>query len=105
MNVVRNAIRYTAPGTSVEIVLDCRMRDWAGGPGARARSRPGIPKALLADVFLPFRRGERSRGGTDGAGLGLAIADRVVRIHGGTIRAANTAGGGLTIEMVFPTAC
>jgi signal transduction histidine kinase len=104
-NVVRNAIRYTAPGTPVEIVLNCRMRDSAMVAQVRVRDHgPGIPEALLADVFLPFRRVEGSRGATDGAGLGLAIADRVVRMHGGTIRAANTSGGGLTIEMEFPTA-
>lgn len=42
---------------------------------------------------------DRQSGGT---GLGLAIADRVIRIHGGTIRAENAADGGLRVEIVLP---
>jgi two-component system sensor histidine kinase CpxA len=101
-NVVRNAIRYTAPGTSVDVTVARELRGAA--PMARVRVRdhgPGIPDAMLSEVFLPFRRVEGSRGRADGAGLGLAIADRVVRLHGGTIHAANANGGGLIVEMTF----
>ena len=41
---------------------------------------------------------------TGGTGLGLAIADRVVRLHGGTIRAGNAAPRGLRIEIILPQA-
>src|SRR5579864_3119061 len=98
-NVVRNAIRYTTPGDSVEVLLK--------NEGTRARilvrdHGPGIPDAQLRDVFLPFRRVEApNRSRSDGAGLGLAIADRVVRLHGGTITASNVAGGGLLVEIVL----
>jgi two-component system sensor histidine kinase CpxA len=101
-NVVRNAIRYTAPGTSVDVTVAREMRGAA--PMARVRVRdhgPGIPDTMLSEVFLPFRRVEGSRGRADGAGLGLAIADRVVRMHGGTIHAANARDGGLVVEMTF----
>jgi two-component system sensor histidine kinase CpxA len=104
-NVVRNAIRYTAAGTAVEIELLRETRDRAQLALVRVRDYgPGIPAALLHDVFLPFRRVEGSRGRTDGAGLGLAIADRIMRMHGGTIAAANVPEGGLVVEMTFPLA-
>jgi len=101
-NVVRNAIRYTAPGTSVEVTVTREMR--GAVPMARVRVRdhgPGIPEAMLSEVFLPFRRVEGGRGRADGAGLGLAIAERVARMHDGTISAANASGGGLVVEMRF----
>src|SRR4029434_1249503 len=81
-NVVRNAIRYTAEGTAVEISLEIsnlrallRVRDHG----------PGVPESMLFEIFLPFRR--VANGNTDGAGLGLAIAERAVNVHAGTIRA------------------
>jgi two-component system sensor histidine kinase CpxA len=100
-NVVRNAIRYTAPDTTVEIALTCHQ-DWAA---IYVRDYgPGVPEGELKNLFLPFYRvaGARERQ-TGGAGLGLAIADRVVRLHGGTISAENLAGGkGFQIEIRLP---
>jgi two-component system sensor histidine kinase CpxA len=98
-NVVRNAIRHTAEGTNVEISLE------AGGGRALLRVRdygPGVPETMLTDIFQPFRR----VGGADsnGAGLGLAIAERAVTINRGTIRASNAAGGGLTVDIELPLA-
>jgi two-component system sensor histidine kinase CpxA len=100
-NVVRNAIRYTAPGTAIEVVLSA-----AGGWATiSVRDRgPGIPDSELANVFRPFYRvaGARERE-TGGVGLGLAIAERAVRLHGGDIRAANDfEGAGLTVEIRLP---
>lgn len=99
-NVVRNAIRYSEPGTSVEVSLAC------DGSSTRLTVRdfgPGVPEAELLHIFEPFYRvkGARDRQ-SGGAGLGLAIADRVIRIHGGTIRAENIAPHGLQIEIVLP---
>ncbi len=92
-NVVRNAIRYTAEGTAVEIVLSVEsqvhlsVRDYG----------PGVPPGMLTEIFQPFRR--VANGNSDGAGLGLAIAERAVQVHGGEIRAANAPGGGLIVEI------
>jgi two-component system OmpR family sensor kinase len=101
-NVVRNAIRFTAPGTVVEIDME-RKLDADGSPvRIRIRDRgPGVPDRHLPEIFQPFRRVDASRPLGDGAGLGLAIADRVVRMHGGTITAANATDGGLLVEMTF----
>jgi two-component system sensor histidine kinase CpxA len=103
-NVIRNAIRYTDSGTSVEV----RMEPEGSSSGAKIRLvvrdyGPGVPESELENIFQPFYRltdaRDRQSGGT---GLGLAIADRVVRIHGGTIRAENAAPHGLRIEIVLP---
>ena len=55
---------------------------------------------MLSDIFLPFRR--IANGDTEGAGLGLAIAERAVHVHGGTIRAVNAPAGGLIVEIELP---
>ena len=64
---------------------------------------PGIPPDELTRIFKPFYRLFRSReNNSDGAGLGLAIAERIVRLHGGRIRATITDGGGLRVEIILP---
>jgi two-component system sensor histidine kinase CpxA len=103
-NVVRNAIRYTENGTSVEVRMECESSP--GGASVRLLVRdygPGVPESELKNIFQPFYRvtGARDRQ-SGGTGLGLAIAERVVRIHGGTIRAENAAPRGLRIEIVLP---
>jgi two-component system sensor histidine kinase CpxA len=102
-NVVRNAIRHTRHGTSVEMSLERRSGP-GGGTVVRVRDHgDGVPPAMLADMFLPFRRVPASTGEeTEGAGLGLAIAARAVSAHGGTVRAMNAADGGLIVEIRLP---
>jgi len=101
-NVVRNAIHYTDPGTQVEILL---QHD-AAHRSARIHIRdhgPGLPDSELTNVFRPFYRvaADRDRQ-SGGAGLGLAIADRVIRTHRGTITARNADPRGLLIEILLP---
>jgi two-component system sensor histidine kinase CpxA len=103
-NVVRNAIRYTAKDTVVEIALE-RITDGRDSALLKIRDHgPGVPKIMLAGIFQPFQRVPTSEPNADGAGLGLAIADRVVHMHNGTIRALNAPDGGLIVEMVLPVA-
>lgn len=105
-NVVRNAIRYTAAESSVEIHLEpTQIEDT---PFARLTIRDhgaGVPESELTNIFRPFYRvadaRDRQSGGT---GLGLAIADRVVRLHQGTILARNASPQGLLIEIKLPLA-
>jgi hypothetical protein len=64
---------------------------------------PGVPEKELANIFHPFYRlGPVHERHTGGAGLGLAIAERAVRFHGGTIAAANAPGGGLLVTICMP---
>jgi two-component system sensor histidine kinase CpxA len=103
-NLVRNAARYTAAGTAVEISL--RKRESGGRRWAHIEVRdqgPGVPESELYDIFRPFYRvndaRERQSGGT---GVGLAISDRAVRLHGGSLRAFNAPGVGLIMEIELP---
>jgi len=96
-NVIRNAVRHTAPGTTVEVTIERQSRSIL----LRVRDHgPGVPDAMLQDIFLPFQRVEV---GVNGSGLGLAIADRVVRMHEGTIQAYNAREGGLVIDIQLPS--
>lgn len=103
-NVVRNAIRYTQEGSSVEIALTSEKR----GSGAEAVLRvsdsgPGVPEDALEKLFQPFYRLDDARGRlTGGVGLGLAITERAVRFHGGKVAAFNRAEGGLMVEIRLP---
>ncbi|MFZ0305223.1 MAG: ATP-binding protein [Terracidiphilus sp.] len=103
-NVVRNAVRYTEKGSPVEVCMECESLSEI--PSVRLSVRdygPGVPEPELKNIFLPFYRVADSRDRqSGGTGLGLAIADRVVRLHGGTIRAENAAPRGLRIEIVLP---
>ena len=101
-NVVRNAIRYTAPDSQVTV----RLRE----DGTQRLvilevedAGPGVPEADLAHIFQPFYRVDRSRNSsTGGFGVGLAITDRSVKLHGGSIFASHASSGGACIRMTFP---
>ena len=77
-NVVRNAVRYTAEGTAVEVAIDCRET------GAEITIRdhgPGVPEELRARIFDPFFTTKLGKGGS---GLGLHIVYTLVsRVLGG----------------------
>ena len=105
-NVVRNATRYTREGTEVEIRLE-KAQD-AKGSEAVVRvtdSGPGVPEETLHKLFRPFYRLDDARNRqTGGVGLGLAITERTVRLHGGRVKAANRPQGGLIVEIRLPLA-
>lgn len=101
-NVVRNAVKHTADGTEVTASVAC---DRAAGVVrvSVCDHGPGVPEAELDLIFRPFQRGSQN-GNLPGHGLGLAIAERVVRNHGGQISAHNRGSGGLCVEIVLPLA-
>lgn len=103
-NVVRNAIHYTDTGTAVEIQLeDSRCENGSLARIAVRDHGPGVPASELANIFRPFYRVADARDRkSGGAGLGLAITERVVRAHGGTVHAENAPCRGLVIEILLP---
>ncbi len=102
-NVVRNATRHTAPGTSVEVGL--RVEAQMTAHLSVRDHGPGIDETLTAEMFKPFWRnlgGQEEQ--VEGAGLGLAITDRIVRMHEGRVRATNVGDGGLVVTIDLPMA-
>ena len=98
-NVVRNAIKHSNEGGEVQ--LQVRSLPDARQLCIRVLDRgPGVAPADLETIFQPFFRSANA--GTEGHGLGLAIAQHVIEAHGGSIKATNRAGGGLCVEMILP---
>ncbi len=99
-NLLRNAVKYTANGSTVRVTLrestDTVTLEVADGCG-------GITDANWASIFEPYARGEsvatRQR---DGLGLGLAIAKQATEAHGGTLAVRNVANEGCVFEMRLP---
>ena len=99
-NVVRNAARYTDEQTRVDVALDCR-----GGLAVITvqDQGPGVPDESLPKLFLPFYRVDATRDrNTGGVGLGLSIAERAVRLHGGSVIARNGKPHGLQVQIELP---
>jgi signal transduction histidine kinase len=98
-NVVRNALKYARPGpvevqlsSSEDAAIIC-VRDHG----------PGIPDAELTRIFRPFYRADSPRRADhEGAGLGLAIAQRAIDLHGGSINVRNLVPNGLEVEIRLP---
>ncbi|MEZ5381756.1 MAG: HAMP domain-containing sensor histidine kinase [Microthrixaceae bacterium] len=101
LNVGSNACSHTEPQVPVELELahldgECVVSVIDHGAG--------IPESEAERIFLPFYRPDasRSRTGTGGAGLGLAVVKQIVAEQGGTIAVQTTQGGGATFELRLP---
>ena len=91
-----NAIRHGSPPINMTVGrADGRVRVEVHDAGA------GIPPGNEERIFERFYHADPSRSG-EGTGLGLAIARAIVEAHGGTVRAANAAGGGAVVTMELP---
>lgn len=105
-NVIRNAIAYTTEGTAVEISFATEVRFGERFVILAVRDHgPGVPEPSLRSIFRPFYRLDLSRQrSTGGYGVGLAITERAIRLHGGMVAACNASEGGLIVEMRLPAA-
>ncbi|CAN5298785.1 ATP-binding protein [soil metagenome] len=104
-NLIENARRYgkNAETGMVEIDIGAKA-DGSRAVIAVADRGAGIPEHEVERLLRPFTRMDIARGQANGAGLGLAIVERVVKRHGGTLRISNRATGGLRIEIELPLA-
>ncbi len=104
LNLVSNALKYTPEGGQVTLALT-RIRDWARL--VVTDTGVGIPADELPHVFDRFYRVDKARTRTQGgAGLGLAIAQRIAQGHGGRLEAASdgATGRGSTFSLWLPLA-
>ncbi len=97
-NVIRNAAKYTAPGSTVEVWASKNTTTGVFEVVVSDRGS-GVPDSDLEAIFEPFYRADTN---TTGYGLGLAIAHRAVASHGGQVRARNRPEGGLVVTITLP---
>lgn len=97
-NLLENTVKYTPPGSSVEVGANVRERVievWVDDNG------PGLPEGKEEVIFKKFERGQ-PEGATRGVGLGLAICRAIVEAHGGEIHAENRPQGGARFIFTVP---
>ena len=108
-NLIENARRYAhTEGTDVtDLAIDCQVKDLTCGRRAviDVMDRgPGVPDGQIPHMLKPFTRLDSARGQANGAGLGLAIVERVLARHRAELHVRNRDGGGLHIQILLPLA-
>ncbi|RYF13156.1 MAG: sensor histidine kinase, partial [Comamonadaceae bacterium] len=101
-NFVSNAIRYSRRG---RIVIGCRRESGPDGEHVRIEVHdqgPGIPEALQREIFEEFRRLDEGHDNDRGAGLGLAIVERLGRLLGHGIGLRSQLGRGSVFWVRVP---
>lgn len=100
-NLLDNAIRYAPEKSTVTAELNRSGDSYLIAVSDRG---PGIPEPAQAHIFERFYRGDPSRrhDRSDGAGLGLALARWISRVHGGDIRVARSSAAGSTFVVELP---
>jgi signal transduction histidine kinase len=94
-NLVRNALRYSAPGTKVRVTVEPRD----GEPTVEVENEgAGIPEVDRTAIFDPMTRGSDGVG----SGLGLYVVGKVVEHHGGTIRCYEPEESKVSFELRLP---
>jgi len=101
-NIIRNALHYTHENTQVEVILVLRSEAQSILIKVCDQGN-GVPEEQLNRLFEPFFRADDSRERSQGGyGLGLAIAKRAIRLHGGHVKAYNQEPQGLCVEVQLP---
>lgn len=98
-NLVRNAIRFSADGDAIDLRL---TREGNRVSLAVADRGPGIPEDRLTSYFDRFAQAPEEQRTGRGHGLGLAIAQGIAELHGGTIEVHNREEGGCVFTITLP---
>jgi len=98
INLLDNALKYSPPGAELEVKASASGRICTVEVCDRG---PGIAPSERGKIFEKFYRGHSSEN-RQGAGLGLAICQAIVRAHGGSIQVENRAGGGARFSFTIP---
>ncbi|MCC7644634.1 MULTISPECIES: sensor histidine kinase [unclassified Janthinobacterium] len=106
-NLIENARRYgKTPGSDMtEIDIACQVRTSHGAKKVIIEVQDhgtGVPAEKIEQLMKPFTRLDTARGQANGAGLGLAIVDRVLLRHGAELQVRNREGGGLAFQISLP---
>ncbi len=96
-NLLANAVRHAGGEIQVRTAVDKNRAVLSV-----LDRGPGIPPGSADHLKEAFTRRDDSRGGSAGAGLGLAIADRIARLHGGLLDLLPREGGGLEARVTLP---
>jgi two-component system sensor histidine kinase/response regulator len=99
LNVVGNAVKYSRNGG---IVLVSAVHRDGEVVVSVADTGVGMPAEDLPRIFDAFYRGRAREGGVTGAGIGLALARRIVEAHGGSITATSDPGRGSVFVITLP---
>jgi signal transduction histidine kinase len=100
-NLVDNALRYNRPNGRVDVTTTTRT---GRAVLTVANSGPRVRPEEVERLFQPFKRlGTDRIDRSDGIGLGLSIVDAIATAHGASLAAAAQPGGGLEIEVGFPS--
>jgi two-component system OmpR family sensor kinase len=97
-NLLGNAIKFSSRGGTAQLIISVTG---CVAEIAVEDNGPGVREAELDSLFRPFFRGSNAAS-AEGHGLGLAIVQRVVTIHGGELSASNRDSGGLRVSMRLP---
>lgn len=101
-NIIRNAIRFSPINKMVTVSLSTNQTATELLIEINDEG-PGVPEEQLETIFNPFYRVDSSREKkTGGYGLGLAIAQKSIQLHQGTIVASNRVNGGLCVSIMLP---
>ncbi len=101
LNLLSNAFKFTFTG-EVTVTM-AAAKDGLGAELVIADTGIGISEAELPRLFERFHRIEGSRGRTiEGSGIGLALVQELVRLHGGSIRVESEVGRGTRFHVVVP---